>query len=161
VIDALALCGLWDEAALLQAHAGRLILTPHAGEMAQLCGVDKECIDADPVGFARKAAAHLSSIIVLKGATTHIVTPSGLTYVHAHGVVGLATAGSGDVLAGIIGGLASRGASPATAAIWGVFLHGRAGKQLTEAVGKVGFIAREVVNEIPAVLEATEVCLRE
>jgi hydroxyethylthiazole kinase-like uncharacterized protein yjeF len=156
VIDALALCGLWDETDLLRAHAGRVILTPHSGEMAQLRDVKKEDVDADPNGVAREAAAHLSSVIVLKGATTYIVTPSGLTYIHTGGVPGLATAGSGDVLAGIIAGIASRGAPPTAAAVWAVFLHGRAGTRLSENKGKVGFISRELTEALPAVLDAAE-----
>jgi hydroxyethylthiazole kinase-like uncharacterized protein yjeF len=156
VIDALALCGLWDDAELLRVHAGRVVLTPHAGEMAQLAGLDKSAVDADPIGVAREAAARLSSILVLKGATTLIVTPSGLGYCHTDGVVGLATAGSGDVLAGIVAGLASRGAAPVVAAIWGVFLHGRAGKQLSQSIGRLGFIARDLIEQLPALLEITE-----
>jgi hydroxyethylthiazole kinase-like uncharacterized protein yjeF len=156
VIDALALCGLWDSSELLRMHAGRVVLTPHAGEMAQLAGLDKSSVDADPIGVAREAAARLSSILVLKGATTLIVTPSGLGYCHTGGVVGLATAGSGDVLAGIVAGLASRGAAPLVAATWGVFLHGRAGTHLTQSVGRLGFIARDLIEQLPALLEVTE-----
>jgi ADP-dependent NAD(P)H-hydrate dehydratase len=156
VIDALALCDLWEQEELLHHHGGRVVLTPHAGEMAQLCGEEKGKVGADPLGLARRAAAHLGSCIVLKGATTYIVSPSGPAYVHAKGVVGLATAGSGDVLAGIIAGIASRGVAPVVAATWGVFMHGRAGGHLTETVGKVGFIARELVDELPTLLEAIE-----
>lgn len=161
VIDALALCDLWDRASLLRSHAGRIVLTPHAGEMAQLCAEDKKKVEADPVGLARAAAEHLGSTIVLKGATTYIVSPGGAAYVHEGGVVGLATAGSGDVLAGIVAGVASRGAPPTTAAIWGVFMHSRAGRHLTEAVGRVGFIARELVEVLPELLEAVEASVGE
>ena len=156
VMDALALCDLWEEAALLRSHGGRIVLTPHAGEMAQLCGKEKSEVESDPVGIARLAAAHLGSCIVLKSATTYIVDPSGTAFVHTEGVVGLATAGSGDVLAGIIAGTAGRGASPAAAATWGVFLHGGAGRQLAESTGRLGFIARELVDELPRLLEATD-----
>jgi len=156
IIDALALCDLWPRAALLHSHQGRIILTPHFGEMAQLCGQDKRSVEADPLATARAAAGHLNSCVVLKGATTYIVSPSGAAHTHAEGVVGLATAGSGDVLAGIIAGIAARGAPAAAAAIWGVFLHGRAGRHLTDTVGRVGFIARELVDELPVLLEAVE-----
>jgi ADP-dependent NAD(P)H-hydrate dehydratase len=160
VIDALALCGLWDEIELLRAHAGRVVLTPHAGEMAQLARVEKSIVDADPIRIARAAAARLSSILVLKGASTLVVTPSGLAYSHSDGVVGLATAGSGEVLAGIMTGLASRGAAPTAAAIWAVFLHGRAGKKLTQSVGRLGFIARDLIGQLPELLEVTESMVR-
>jgi ADP-dependent NAD(P)H-hydrate dehydratase len=160
VIDALALCGLWDEVELLRPHAGRVVLTPHAGEMAQLAGVEKSTVDANPVRAAREAAARLSSVLVLKGASTLIVTPSGMGYCYMDGVVGLATAGSGDVLAGIVAGLASRGAAPTVAAIWAVFMHGRAGTELTQKVGRLGFIARELIEQLPPLLDVTESTVR-
>ena len=160
VIDALALCGLWNDAELLRVHGGRIVLTPHAGEMAQLAGVDKSAVDADPIGVAREAAARLSSVLVLKGSTTFIVTPSGLGYSHTDGVVGLATAGSGDVLAGIVAGLSSRGAAPAVAAIWAVYLHGRAGNKLSQSMGRLGFIASDLPGTLPGLLEEAEIAIR-
>lgn len=156
VIDALALCELWDEKDLLQPHAGRVVLTPHAGEMAKLSGMSKAEVDADPLSVAREAASHLSCVVVLKGVSTFVVTPAGMAYRHRDGVVGLATAGSGDVLAGILAGVASRGASPAVAATWSVFLHGRAGRHLSERVGPLGFIARELPDELPALLQIVQ-----
>jgi len=157
VIDALALCDLWDEGPLLHSHGGRIVLTPHAGEMAQLCGMEKAAVAANPVAIARTAAERLGACIILKGATSFVVSPTGPAYVHTDGVVGLSTAGSGDVLAGIVAGLAGRGTDTITAAIWAVLLHGRAGRQLTQTVGKVGFIARELIEELPLLLEAVEV----
>ena len=71
-------------------------------------------------------------------------------------MAGLGTSGSGDVLAGVIGGLLARGASPTTAAIWGVFLHGRAGGRLSASVGTLGFLARELLAEIPQALMEAE-----
>jgi ADP-dependent NAD(P)H-hydrate dehydratase len=160
VIDALVLCALWNEMDHLRVHGGRVILTPHAGEMAQLARIEKSVVDEDPIRISRESAARLSSVVVLKGASTLIVSPSGLAYCHSQGVVGLATAGSGDVLAGIIAGLASRGAAPMQAATWGVFLHGRAGHQLTQCIGPVGFLAREVIEQLPALLAGTEAQLQ-
>jgi len=160
VIDALALCGLWNDADLLGRHAGRVILTTHLGEMAQLAGLDKSAVDSDAIGVAREAAARLSSIIVLKSAKTLIVTPSGLGYCHTDGAVGLATAGSGDVLAGIVAGLSGRGAAPVVAAVWAVYLHGRAGRHLTRCLGRVGFIASDLPATLPTLLEETETAIR-
>jgi hydroxyethylthiazole kinase-like uncharacterized protein yjeF len=153
VLDAAALTGLRaaEAAAPLK---GRLVFTPHAGEMASLLDVPKAAIESDPLDAARCAAQRLQGVAVLKGAVTYIVSPDGQAWRHVDGVVGLATSGSGDVLAGVIGGLLARGASPVTAAIWGVCLHARAGGRLTEAVGHLGFLARDLLEEIPLGLQA-------
>ena len=110
ILDAMALTGLWNAQEIVQRHQGRVVLTPHAGEMASLTGLDKERITADPERIAREAAERLNCIVVLKGADTYIATPAGQIFRHSRGVVGLATAGSGDVMAGLLVGLASRGA---------------------------------------------------
>jgi ADP-dependent NAD(P)H-hydrate dehydratase len=88
----------------------------------------------------------------MKGGRTFIVTPQGQAWCCDRGPVGLATSGSGDTLAGIIGGLLARGAVPAEAAIWGVFLHGEAGARLARCQGRVGFLARELSGEIPHIM---------
>jgi len=90
----------------------------------------------------------------LKGAETHIAGPSGEVYCNRSGNVGLATSGSGDTLSGIIAGLAARGADALQAAVWGVYLHGSAGDRLARRVGPLGFLARELLAEIPAVMFA-------
>jgi NAD(P)H-hydrate repair Nnr-like enzyme with NAD(P)H-hydrate dehydratase domain len=78
--------------------------------------------------------------------------PTGSLWRHDGGVIGLATAGSGDVLAGIITGLIARGADPVTAALWGVFVHGKAGTILSTKVASVGFLAREILDLIPGLI---------
>jgi hydroxyethylthiazole kinase-like uncharacterized protein yjeF len=152
VIDAAAMSGLLSQASHLSDHAGRVIITPHAGEMATLSDATKAEIDADPVAVARDVAARLKIVVVLKGRHTHIVTPAGAVWRHSEGVYGLATSGSGDVLAGVLAGLLARGASPLQAALWGVFLHGQAGERLSRSRGPLGFLARELPGEIPAIL---------
>ena len=152
VIDAMALTGLWDAGDVLQRHRGRVVLTPHAGEMARLMGISKDSVVADPVEAAGKAAERLSSIVVLKGGTTHIATPAADRYRHSGGCVGLATAGSGDVLAGMLAALCARGATPLSAVLWSVFVHGLAGERLAQRIGPLGFLARELLEEIPALL---------
>lgn len=82
------------------------------------------------------------------------VTPQGQAWCCDRGDVGLATSGSGDTLAGIIGGLLARGAAPAEAAVWGMFLHGEAGARLARRMGRMGFLARELPHEIPQILAA-------
>lgn len=129
------------------------ILTPHAGEMAHLTGIAKEDICRDPDPRALLAARDWNAVVVLKGARTVIATPDGTLYQHEGGNVGLAISGSGDVLAGIIAGLAARGAALDQAACWGVALHARSGEHLARRMGTLGYLAREISQEIPALLE--------
>jgi ADP-dependent NAD(P)H-hydrate dehydratase len=130
-----------------------LIMTPHAGEMAHLLGDEKDTIRGDACTAARDAAKNWNAIVALKGATTFIASPNGDAWQHDGGNVGLATSGSGDVLAGIIAGLAARGATVAQAAAWGVLLHAHAGQNLAKRIGSIGYLAREIVDEIPALMD--------
>lgn len=152
VLDAGALCNLRGETALLRRHAGRVVITPHAGEMARMMGLEAEAIAADPAAVARRAAAELGAVVALKGGCTVIAAPDGRAWQYSRGQVGLATSGSGDTLAGVIAGLLARGAAPHEAAIWGVYLHGEAGNRLSRTLGPVGFLARELLAEIPALM---------
>ncbi|MCD9032567.1 NAD(P)H-hydrate dehydratase [Luteimonas sp. Y-2-2-4F] len=131
---------------------GATILTPHAGEMAAMLGADEAEIAADPAGIARTHAQAWGVVLVLKGPTTHIAAPDGRAWVNTAGCAGLGTSGSGDVLAGVIAGLAARGAGAEQAACWGVYLHARAGARLSRRLGLVGFLAREIGDEIPALM---------
>ena len=152
VIDAGALTSLSPDRPVAGTE-GRLVITPHAGEMARLLGRPKATIVADPLGAAREVAAGVNAVVVMKGARTYVVSPDGQAWLHRDGVVGLATSGSGDVLAGIIGGLLARRAPPLTAAAWGVCVHARAGRRLSRQVGTTGFLARELLAEIPRIIE--------
>jgi NAD(P)H-hydrate repair Nnr-like enzyme with NAD(P)H-hydrate dehydratase domain len=120
--------------------------------MASLLGVDKVRVQQDAGALVRRAARRLGVTIALKGAETWISSRGDAPMRFRGGVVGLGTSGSGDTLAGIITGLAARGASPATATAWGVWAHGMAGQALTKRVGRVGFLAREVLAELPALV---------
>ena len=131
-----------------------VIVTPHAGEMAHLTGAPKEDICADPDRHAAEAARRWNAVVALKGARTLICAPEGQRWQHEGGNIGLAISGSGDTLAGIIAGLAARGATLPQAACWGVALHARAGELLAERFGTLGYLARELPNEIPALLES-------
>jgi hydroxyethylthiazole kinase-like uncharacterized protein yjeF len=130
-----------------------VLLTPHAGEMAHLTGITKDDICAAPDRHALDAAQCWNAVVALKGARTVIAAAGGERWQHEGGNVGLATSGSGDVLAGVIAGLAARGATLAQAATWGVALHARAGERLAERFGKLGYLARELCDCIPALLE--------
>jgi ADP-dependent NAD(P)H-hydrate dehydratase len=129
------------------------ILTPHAGEMAKLAQVEKSAVERAPETFARDFARRLRSVLVLKGATTFIAAPDGSLWVYRSHCPGLGTSGSGDVLAGIIAGLAARGADAQQAALWGVLVHGTAGRQLSRSVGSLGFLAREIAAGVPGILD--------
>lgn len=129
-----------------------VLLTPHAGEMAHATGHTKEDIAADPLGAAQQAARRWNAVVALKGALTVIAAPGGALWQQHGGNVGLAISGSGDALAGIIAGLAARGASLEQAAAWGVALHAAAGDQLAMRFGMLGYLAREIPAEIPALL---------
>jgi hydroxyethylthiazole kinase-like uncharacterized protein yjeF len=153
VLDAGALSCLREEENCLHGLKGRVVMTPHAGEMAGLTGVDKKELQGEPVEMARRAARRWRAVVALKGAETFIAGPTeGKTYCNRAGNVGLATSGSGDILAGLIAGLAARGAQPLQAAAWGVYLHGRAGDRLARKVGRLGFLARELLTEIPRLM---------
>ncbi|HZH45582.1 MAG TPA: NAD(P)H-hydrate dehydratase [Roseococcus sp.] len=152
VADAAALAGLETGEDRPRHLAGRMVLTPHAGEMSRLMGEDRDAILADPLAAARRCAAAHQAVVIMKGGCSFIATPQGLAWSSGQGNVGLATSGSGDALAGIIGGLLARGASPADAAVWGCFLHGEAGNRLARRMGPVGFLARELAAEVPAIM---------
>lgn len=156
VIDAAALPRVADQKRFAPLAGGRTVLTPHAGEMATLLGIEKAQVLADPLAAAREAAAALRSVVVMKGATTFVVTPAGAAWRHDHGIPGLATSGSGDVLAGVIGGLLARGAPPAEAALWGVHLHASAGRRAAKKIGALGFLASDLLIALPRVMAAAK-----
>jgi hydroxyethylthiazole kinase-like uncharacterized protein yjeF len=143
----------------LDAHAQKarnrkqpLILLPHAGEMAALLGCERADVEDDPVRCGRACAERYGAVTLVKGATSHIVHPDGRLWVYRGGAPGLGVSGSGDALSGIVGGLLARGADAITALLWAVLLHGEAGEELSRKVGPVGFLAREIADEIPALL---------
>jgi hydroxyethylthiazole kinase-like uncharacterized protein yjeF len=162
VLDAAALCALGPprEPHLLEDPVdwarfhfnGNVLITPHAGEMAHATHTPRSTIEQDPHTAALEAAARWNAVVALKGATTVLAVPGGKLWQHQGGNVGLAISGSGDVLAGIIAGLAARGATLPQAAAWGVALHASAGEQLTLRFGVLGYLAREISAEIPALL---------
>jgi hydroxyethylthiazole kinase-like uncharacterized protein yjeF len=155
VLDAAAVTALKDDDDVLLALQGRVVLTPHGGEMATLLGVDKQAVERDPAAHAMEAAARFGAVVALKGAESWIAEPDGTMHHYAGGSIGLATSGSGDTLAGIVAGLAARGASAIEAAAWGVYVHGEAGNRLARRMGRVGYLARELLDEVPLVLQGS------
>jgi hydroxyethylthiazole kinase-like uncharacterized protein yjeF len=128
------------------------ILLPNAKELASLLDCTPEHVDGDPVGCGLRAAELYRSVVLVKGVTSHVVTPGGECWAYEGGAPGLGVSGSGDVLAGIVGGLLARGAEPLNALLWSVWLHGEAGAQLARKVGPIGFLARQIADEVPALL---------
>jgi ADP-dependent NAD(P)H-hydrate dehydratase len=159
VLDAGALSFLTHQPKSLTRLHGRAVLTPHAGEMASLLGIEKAAIEADPLETVQHAVAKLGAVVALKGRETLIAAPASRNvYCNRAGNVGLATSGSGDTLSGVIAGLAARGSTPFQAAVWGVYLHARAGDELARRMGSLGFLARELLAEIPMLM--AKLCLK-
>jgi ADP-dependent NAD(P)H-hydrate dehydratase len=159
-LDARAAVSVILDAAAMEAASLRfsqpVLLTPHGGEMARLCGADKETVVRDAALLARETARSRNAVVALKGATTWIAAPDGRLWRHAGGNVGLATSGSGDALAGIACGLAARGSSLEQAAVWAVALHARAGEALAGRLGPLGYLASELLDEVPGLMHALQ-----
>lgn len=153
VLDADALNTLRRVPDLLKRLGGGVILTPHATELSEMTGESEAEIARDKHAAAARAAKRFGAVVALKGRETFIASPDGReVYANRAGNVGLATSGSGDVLAGVIAGLAARGAGALTAAVWGVHAHALAGDRLAHRLGRIGYLARELLTEIPATL---------
>jgi ADP-dependent NAD(P)H-hydrate dehydratase len=152
VLDAAALGCLSGLAAEVRRWPGGVILLPHSREMGLLLDCEPEEVELDPLHAAQRAAERYNAVALVKGGVSMIAAPDGRAFRFRGGGVGLATSGSGDVLAGLVGGIAARGADPLTATLWGVWLHGEAGRSLSARVGKVGFLAHEIANEVPGLL---------
>jgi ADP-dependent NAD(P)H-hydrate dehydratase / NAD(P)H-hydrate epimerase len=143
----------------LNAHEGRLealaersaptVLTPHAGELARLLQTNSSEVAAHRLRCVRDASARADAVVLLKGDDTIVAAPDGRVAVSAGGAPALATAGTGDVLSGVIGAYLSKGMDPFGAACAGVFLHARAGRLAARTVGTEGVIASDVIGLLP------------
>lgn len=153
VLDADGLNVLAQEPELLAQKKAPLILTPHPGEMARLLKITTEQVLKNPVDVALQAANTFQAITVLKGVVTIITTLEQEVYINSTGSSALATAGTGDVLAGLIAGLLAQGLSTKKAALLGVYLHGLAGEIVAAEKGERGVIAGDVVEAVPLALK--------
>ncbi|MGH2859858.1 MAG: NAD(P)H-hydrate dehydratase, partial [Solirubrobacteraceae bacterium] len=143
----------------LNAHAGELeslagrnaptVLTPHAGELGRLLGVGGDEVAAHRLALARRAAQLAQAIVVLKGDDTIVAAPDGTAAISRGASSALATAGTGDVLSGVIGAFLSKGVEPLAAACAGVLVHATAGRLAAERIGTEGVIARDVIELLP------------
>jgi len=148
VIDADGINALATDLSVLKNKKSDIILTPHAGEMGRLLGVSADTVQKDRIGIASSFAQKWDVIVVLKGAHTLIATPNGSVFISNTGNPGMATAGTGDVLTGMIGGLLAGGIDPLSAAIHGVVLHGLAGDIARDEWGETSIIASDIINKI-------------
>jgi ADP-dependent NAD(P)H-hydrate dehydratase len=155
-LDALALAAVTADPSCLHHLEGRAVLTPNPTELALTLDVEQDEVEADPAGAALELARRAQAVVGLGGATSWIAAPDGRLWEDESGHAGLGVSGSGDVRAGVTAGLLARGAEPAQAAVWGSYLHGRAGERLASTVGRLGFLAREVPAEIPQVISEVE-----
>jgi hydroxyethylthiazole kinase-like uncharacterized protein yjeF len=150
----------------LNAHAGRLpslaarsaptVLTPHAGELARLLGCDSSEVGEHRLQYVRRASEQAQAVVVLKGDDTIVAAPDGRAAVSRGGASALATAGTGDVLSGVIGAYLSKRMDPFHAACAGVFVHARAGQLAAGSIGPEGVIARDVIELLPQARAARE-----
>jgi len=149
LVDADGLNNLAEDAGRLRRAKTPPVLTPHPGEMARLVGTDTAAVNADRVGVAGQFAQEYRCYLVLKGARTVMATPEGRVFINPTGNPGMATAGMGDVLSGIIAGLLAQRLSPEDAMRLGVFLHGWVGDRVARSRGPVGLIASDIIEDLP------------
>lgn len=150
VVDADGLNAIAEDVSILERKkAPALVLTPHPGEMARLCGLAVDRIEADRVGVARDFAVRYGVFLVLKGAGTVVATPDGEISINGSGNPGMATGGMGDVLTGVLVSLLGQGYPFTDACRLGVFLHGYAADMVAERQGEVGMAASDVQENLP------------
>jgi len=149
ILDADAINAFHGTALALKEAQLMPILTPHLGELATLLNLSIDEIKEDLLEISRRAAAEYNAIFVVKSAKTIVAYPDGNVYITTTGNAGMATAGSGDVLAGTISALSAQGLLSYTAAIAGVYLHGFAG-DLAANTGMSGIIASDIVTALPS-----------
>ncbi|MDP2911023.1 MAG: NAD(P)H-hydrate dehydratase [Candidatus Omnitrophota bacterium] len=149
VLDADALNAISGDAGILKKARLGYAVTPHEREMARLIGKDAKYVKNNRINIAKRFSRDYNAVVVLKGAGTVIAEPGGRFYVNTTGNPGMATAGSGDVLAGIIAGFLGQGLKIFDAAKLGVYIHGLAGDLAAKDKGEIGLIAGDIVENIP------------
>ncbi|MDP6686258.1 MAG: NAD(P)H-hydrate dehydratase, partial [Candidatus Omnitrophota bacterium] len=154
ILDADALNALSEDTAALKKIAHHYIITPHAGEMARLIKKSTSFIKNNRINVAKKFSSQYNAVVVLKGAGTVVTDPSpkSKAYVNKTGNPGMATAGTGDVLTGVIGGFLAQGLDTSYAAKLGVYVHGLAGDLAAKDKGEIGLIASDILERIPAAI---------
>lgn len=133
-----------------------IIITPHPKEMGRLLGISTQMVEKNRFQYAQQYATTYNIIVVLKGTHTIIATPKGKIYLNIMGNHGMATAGSGDLLAGMIGAFLARGIDPESAALIGVYCHSKAGDFAAEKYGYNGLVVSDIIEKLPEVLRNFE-----
>jgi len=153
IVDADGLNALADTPNWWEYLKGPCILTPHPGEMSRLTGLAVQEIEADRLGVARQMAEKWLQVVLLKGAYTVIADPEGRVVINPFANPGLATAGSGDVLAGAIVGFLAQGLAPFDAALTGAYVHGLAGELVRRELGWTGAVAGDLLPMLPKTIK--------
>lgn len=153
VFDADALNNLAKDMSYLKAHTAPLVISPHPGEMSRLTGKTIEQINKNRINIALEFAQEFNLVVILKGAPSVIAAPSGQAWLNPSGNEGMATAGSGDVLTGLIGGFLAQGLMDIDAALLGCYVHGKAGDLAYEELGSRGMIAGDILRMVPEALK--------
>ncbi|WP_338425914.1 NAD(P)H-hydrate dehydratase [Sphingopyxis kveilinensis] len=151
LLDAFALRAAADHVGAIRARRDHVVLTPHEGELAALLGIERDEVSGDPLSALATATERFDCTVMVKGATSHLMA-DGICLSYAGGGLGLAVSGSGDILAGLIASLGAQGLPPLQAAAWGIWLHGEAGRRLGEAMGPIGYLARELSPLVPGLM---------
>jgi len=152
VVDADGINALAQNIHVLHKASAPVILTPHPGEMARLCGVSTSDIQRDRQGFATRFAVEHKVVLVLKGAETLVASPEGRLLLNETGNPGLAKGGSGDILAGMIGAFLAQGISPREAAACGVHLHGLAADRCAARCSQYAMLPSELLDDLAGLL---------
>jgi ADP-dependent NAD(P)H-hydrate dehydratase len=152
VIDALASAFITVRPERLRELECEVVLTLNPKELSSTLKAERDAVEKDPLTAAAELARRCGAVVLCGGRTKSVAAPDGRAWLAEVGGPGLGVSGSGDVQSGVVTGLWARGADPAQAAVWGGYLHGRAGERLSARVGTVGFLAREIPAEVPQVL---------
>jgi NAD(P)H-hydrate epimerase len=152
-LNALAIHGIHK----LRSSRGQFILTPHVGEFSRLSKISSKTVEEYRINVARELAKRIGVTIVLKGVPTIVASQDGSAILNSSGNPGMATAGTGDVLSGIIAGLWAQGMSDTDAAWAGVYLHGLSGDTISKKIGERSLVANDIIEYLPSALHSVEV----
>ena len=164
VLDADALNAVSENPDILLSKKGEIVITPHIAEFSRLSGLTISEIKEKPIDSAREFAKKYGICVVLKDAVTTVADKNGHIFISSGSNSGMATAGSGDVLAGIIAGLTAQGLTPENAAVCGVYLHLASGKIAKDEKGEYGMTSEDILNSVPrAIMEKPDIspCIKE
>jgi ADP-dependent NAD(P)H-hydrate dehydratase len=152
IVDALGSAYVTSDVECLHHLESTAVLTVNPSEIAHCLDIDQDEVDEDPLAATLELARRARAVVLCGGSDKYVANPQGKAWWVSEGGPGLGISGSGDVQAGLVAGLLTRGAEPEQAAIWGAWLHGRSGEVLAESVGPLGFLARELPAVVPGLL---------